>query len=58
MNTFIRVLLGLAIVLTLLDIVYNGRAAAGRSLAYTGAFIVLALVVQFGTGVISQRRSE
>jgi hypothetical protein len=48
MDDFIRVLLLVALVFTMLDIVYNGRAAAGRSLVYTGVFITLALVFHFG----------
>ncbi len=58
MDDFIRVLLLVALAFTMLDIVYNGRAAAGRSLVYTGVFITLALVFHFGTGVFSERYAE
>lgn len=55
MEGFIRVLLGCALALTVLDIVYNGRSKSGRSIVYTGVFIVLALVFHFGTGVFSRQ---
>jgi hypothetical protein len=53
MELFIRVLLGVALAFTLLDIVYNGRTKAGRSLVYAGVFTTLALVFHF-TANISQ----
>lgn len=58
MELFIRVLLGVALAFTLLDIVYGGRGAAGRSLVYTGVFIVLALVFHFGADGFSMRPAE
>ncbi len=58
MEVFIRVLLGVALALTLLDIVYNGRRNAGRSLVYTGVFILLALLFHFGRTHFSMRKAE
>ncbi len=58
METYLRVLLLVALAFTMLDIVYSGRAAAGRSLVYTGIFITLALAFHFGTGVFSERYAE
>jgi drug/metabolite transporter superfamily protein YnfA len=58
MDSFISGLLIVALVFTMLDIVYSGRAAAGRSLVYTGVFIVLALVFHFGAGVFSEQPAE
>ena len=48
----------LALVFTMLDIVYNGIKYVGRSLVYTGVFIVLALVFHFGMGVFSKQPAE
>ncbi len=58
MDSFIRGLLIVALVFTMLDIVYSGRARAGRSLVYTGVFIVLALVFHLGAGVFSEQPAE
>ena len=58
MDSFIKGLLIVSLVFTMLDIVYSGRTKAGRSLAYTSVFIVLALVFHFGTGVFSEQPAE
>lgn len=58
MNTIIRVLLGLVLALTLLDIVYSGRQRAGRSIAYACVFIGLVLVFHFMSPLFSNRRAE
>ena len=58
MTTLIKFLLGVALVLTLLDIVYSGRSKAGRSVIYTSVFIVLALIFHFGMGVFSEQPAE
>ncbi len=54
MDTYIKVLLMLALAFTMLDIVYNGIKYVGRSLVYTGVFIALALIFHFGTTVFSR----
>lgn len=48
MNILISHLIVLALALTMLDIVYNGRKSAGRSLLYTGVFVILVFVSQIG----------
>jgi hypothetical protein len=58
MDSFIRGLLIVSLVFTMLDIVYSGRTKAGRSIVYTSVFIVLALVFHFSAGVFSGQPAE
>ena len=48
MDSVIQIMILVAFAFTLLDIVYNGRKSAGRSLIYTAVFVCLALVFKFG----------
>lgn len=58
MNILISHLIILTFALTMLDIVYNGRKSAGRSLMYTGVFVTLVFVFHLGGSVISQSQAE
>jgi hypothetical protein len=58
LSNVIRIMIGIALAFTLLDIVYNGRKSAGRSLMYTGVFVTLVFVFHLGSSVISQSQAE